>query len=116
MAIASSAADANAMAGPERHIRCHQRGSKILSETKAIRCGTSSSLSESSAVSVRRNRSSSSRQFWHDSICEASPGPPEGSPSAYAFKSTDEQVMTHSRFLREPKFPSGDRGQYKGAI
>ena len=42
--------------------RCHQRGSKTLSETKAMRRGISSSRSVESVSSVRRSVASSS---WH---------------------------------------------------
>ena len=65
-AAESRAAEAKPSRAADPQNAGHQRrtgeGSKTLSETKAMRCGISSSRRESRAAWVRRSRSSSSRQ------------------------------------------------------
>src|SRR5690242_11484705 len=72
-AVESIAADAKPRRAVEPqnpvHARRHGDGSKILSETNAIRCGISSSRSENKAASVNRNRSTSSRQAAQPLTC-----------------------------------------------
>ena len=60
-----AAATTQAAANVGFQMRCHQRGSKTLSDTNAMRRGTSSSRSVESASSVRRVAANSSRQESH---------------------------------------------------
>jgi len=65
---------------------------------KAIRRGTSSSLSESSAAVRTRRRFYSSGTFNVSYMRVFTV--PAGSPNAYAFKSTDKQFLSHTPRVR----------------
>src|SRR5215469_634394 len=122
IAPASTADDANPITGPDcqilsNQILSNQRGSNILSETNAIRCGGSSSASTTSAARVASSRFISSRQSPHAAKCFSTPArsPAFNSPRKYAFKSTDEQLIAPLPCEPEPNSALGDRARCRDA-
>src|SRR5271165_2354151 len=95
--ITIAAASTSAAANDGFKKTSHQRGSKTLSETNAIRRGTSSSRSADNVSIVSRTCASSPRQPSQAAACPSASRRSfaASSPSAYAFQSYSSQFMIH---------------------